>query len=301
MMRFLREPLVQFLLMGGCIYLAYALFGTPEEAGEDMEVRVDASRIDGFISEWERRWNRPPTREEVEGLIEQYVRNEILYRQAVAMGLNEDDPITRRRMAQKLQFLTGDLLEGQEPGEGELEAYYAEHEGEYREADEISFVQVYFNPDGRGNATLDDATVALEAFRGAGVPDAENLEAGDRSMMRRSFESATEWDVGREMGAEFADAVMELEPGAWHGPVLSGFGVHLVYVFDREEGVVPALAEVKEKVFQDWREARQADFDAEFFENLKGRYEIVIDEVPEERMIGKGLRAGGGRDGREES
>ena len=107
--RFFTEPLIQFLIFGACIYGAYALFGTPEEDFRDTRVHVDANRINGFISEWETRWSRPPTREEIDGLIQSYIKEDVLYRQAVAMGLNEDDPITRRRMAQKLEFLTSDL------------------------------------------------------------------------------------------------------------------------------------------------------------------------------------------------
>ena len=119
--RLFTEPLVQFLIIGACIYGAYALFGTPEEDFRDTTIRVDANRIEAFIGQWEGRWNRPPTRQEIDGIIQQYVREDILYRQAVAMGLNEDDPITRRRMAQKLEFLTADLAMMKQPAEGELE------------------------------------------------------------------------------------------------------------------------------------------------------------------------------------
>ena len=114
--RLLKEPLVHFLLIGACIYGAYDLFGGPEEQEADLTVLVDANRVNGFAAQWQARWNRPPTREELGGVIDGYVREEILYRQAVAMGLTQDDAIFRRRMAQRLEFLTSDLAKVDDPG-----------------------------------------------------------------------------------------------------------------------------------------------------------------------------------------
>jgi peptidyl-prolyl cis-trans isomerase C len=123
-MNFLREPLVQFFFIGMCIYGAYALYGTPDEGLESNTIVVDASRIDAFKSAWQQRWNRPPTEQELNGLINQFVREDILYREAVAMGLDKDDPITRRRMAQKLEFLSKDIASLKEPQAGELVSYF---------------------------------------------------------------------------------------------------------------------------------------------------------------------------------
>lgn len=151
--RLFSEPLIQFLIIGACIYGAYAWFGAPEEDFRDTRVHVDSARINAFISQWESRWNRPPTRDELDGLIQSYIREDVLYRQAVEMGLNEDDPITRRRMAQKLEFLTSDLAMMVQPAEGELEAYFNENSELYRAPDRMTFSQVYFDPDARGNTT----------------------------------------------------------------------------------------------------------------------------------------------------
>jgi len=283
--RFFGEPLVQFLLIGGCIYGAFALFGAPEENAGENRVHVDAARIESMISQWESRWKRPPTRQEIEGLIESYVKEEILYRQAVTMGLNEDDPITRRRMAQKLEFLTSDLASAAQPAEGELEQYFADNEATYRAPDQVTFSQVYFNPDDRKNTTIEDAKAELEKLRAAEKPDPATLEAGDRSMVKSHFASADQTDITRQMGGGFAESVMELEPGQWHGPVLSGYGVHLVYVFEAEKGAVPELAAVNDKVLQDWHDEKREQFNAEFAESLKSRFEILIDELPADRLI----------------
>ena len=283
--RFLSEPLVQFLIIGAGIYAAYATLGTPEEESADTKIHIDEAQISAYITEWQSRWNRPPTRGEIEGLIQNQVKEEVLYRQAVSMGLGKDDVITRRRMAQKLEFLTSDLAQAQQPAEGELEAYFAENLADYREPDLISFSQVFFNPDERGNATVDDAKAALEKFKTAGAPDPKTLEAGDRFMLQSYFPNATEAAVSRLMGAKFAETTMKLKVGEWNGPELSGYGVHLVYVYDLKEGAVPELAEVKDKVLEAWHEEQRESFNAEFLKNLKERFEIVIDEIPTESLL----------------
>mgnify|MGYP001818806319 FL=1 len=283
--RLFTEPLIQFLIIGACIYGAYAFFGTPEEDFRDTRVHVDSARINAFISEWESRWNRPPTRDEINGLIESYIKEDVLYRQAVAMGLNEDDPITRRRMAQKLEFLTSDLAMMVQPAEGELEKYFNENSEEYRAPDRMTFSQVFFDPDTRGNQTLEDAEKALAGLKAAGAPTEESMQVGDGFMLQRDFVSVTGMEAARQMGSGFVEAVVQLEPGAWHGPVLSGYGVHLVYLYSFEKSPPAVFEEVQALVLENWQQEKREQFNADFLENLKTRYEIVIDEIPLERLL----------------
>jgi hypothetical protein len=283
--RLFTEPLIQFLVIGAAIYGAYAWLGTPEEDFRDTTVHVDSNRINAFISEWESRWNRPPTGEELDSLIQSYIREDILYRQAVDMGLNEDDPITRRRMAQKLEFLTGDLAMMVQPEEGELEEYFKQNQEVYREPDLLTFSQVYFDPDSREASTLSDAEEVLALLKLAGVPDPETLNAGDQNMLQSYFQSASVFDVSRLMGTGFAESVAKLEAGEWHGTVLSGFGVHLVYVYEHIVSPMPKLEDVKDDVLQNWHVEQREEFNMEFLEGLKQRYEIVIDEIPVDRIL----------------
>jgi len=283
--RLLKEPLIQFLIIGAAIYGAYALFGTPEEDYRDTTILVDSNRIDSMISEWERRWNRPPTRQEIDGLIQQYIKEDVLYRQAVAMGLNEDDPITRRRMAQKLEFLTSDLARLQQPTEGELEQFFEENRESYRDSDLISFTQIFVDPDARGDATLDDAAELLAQLMTAGEPTEETTQLGDRFMLQNYFASATELDIRRQMGSGFAEQVMKLQPGQWHGPVLSGYGVHLVYVYEIFATPLPEFEAVQARVLEDWHVGKREEFNAEFLKSLKDRYEIIVDELPADRLL----------------
>ena len=283
--RLFTEPLIQFLIIGAAIYGAYAMFATPEEDFRDTLVHVDSNRINAFISEWESRWNRPPTREEIDGLIQSYIREDVLYRQAVAMGLNEDDPITRRRMAQKLEFLTSDLAMMVQPAEGVLEQYFADNSEAYRSPDLMTFSQVFFDPDSREDSTLEDAAEALLKLQAAGVPTEESMLVGDGFMLQTDFVSVTATEAARQMGTGFVEAVVQLEPGSWHGPVLSGYGVHLVYVYSYEKSPPPVFEDVQAAVLENWQFEQREQFNADFLENLKTRYEIVIDEIPAERIL----------------
>jgi len=273
------------LIIGACIYGAYAWFGAPEEDFRDTRVHVDSARINAFISQWESRWNRPPTRDELDGLIQSYIREDVLYRQAVEMGLNEDDPITRRRMAQKLEFLTSDLAMMVQPAEGELEAYFNENSELYRAPDRMTFSQVYFDPDTRGNTTLEAAAQALGQLQAAGEPSEESMQLGDGFMLQRDFVSATQAQVARQLGSDFASAVAKLKPGEWHGPVISGYGVHLVYMFDYQESPPAVFEEVRAAVLENWQAVQREEFNADFLERLKSRYEIVVDEIPAGRIL----------------
>jgi peptidyl-prolyl cis-trans isomerase C len=280
-----KEPLIQFLFIGACIYGAYALFGAPDDDVANSTIVVDARRIDGFIGEWERRWNRPPTRQELDGVINAFVREDILYRQAVAMGLDADDPITRRRMAQKLEFLTNDIALLKEPAEGELEQYFQANMQAYLDPDLITFSHAYLDPDRREAATLDDAAALLSQLQAAEKPDPESFEAGDRFMLESYYPEVSELDIRRQFGTGFSEAVMKLEPGKWHGPVLSGYGAHLVYVYSVQQAPPPVFEDVRQDVLVNWQTEQQKKFNADFFETLKNRYEVVIAEVPADRLI----------------
>ncbi len=283
--RLVKEPLIQFLLIGACIYGTYALYDAPDGNLADRTIFVDEARIAGFISQWEARWNRPPTRQELDGVISAFVRENILSRQALAMGLGADDPIVRRRLAQKLEFLTSDIALFREPAAGELEQYFRNHQDSYRDPDRITFSHVFIDPDLRDESTLDDAAELLARLQAAGEPDPATLDVGDRFMLQSYYPEATELDIRRQLGSGFSVTVMQLVPGQWHGPVLSGYGTHLVYVYAVQDAPPPLFADVQQAVLANWQTKQQEAFNAEFFEGLKSRYNIVIAEPPVDRLI----------------
>jgi len=273
----LKEPLLQFLLIGACIYGAYALFGAPDENASGRTIVIDEGRIGSLAAMWEQRWNRQPTKAELVGLVRAWLREDILYREALAMGLDADDHIIRRRLAQKLEFLTNDIAQMRQPDDAELEAYLTSNSQQFREPDRITFTHVFFSPDTRGEATLDDALNALRRLSSAGEPNADIAHEGDRFMLPSHFVRASALEIRRVLGSEFADSVLQMEPGQWHGPVRSGYGTHLVYVHAVDTAPPPELADVRDQVLNEWQRARAEEFDAEFLASLKSRYEIEIE------------------------
>ena len=278
-MKILREPLLQFFIIGLFIYGTYGFYGVSNNNIENNTIVVDESRIASFKAAWQSRWNRPPTEQELTGLINQFVRENIFYREAVAMGLDQDDPITRRRLAQKLEFLTRDIAGLKEPEEGELEQYFVDNIDQYLTPDRVTFKHVFIDPDKRGDATLDDAGLILAELQSNDLAKTDVSLLGDRFMLQNYYSQQSELDVRKAFGSGFAKAVMQLETKQWHGPVLSGYGTHLVYIDIVDKSPAPKFEHVQEAVFQNWLASQQEQFNEAYFESLKSRYEIVIERV----------------------
>jgi peptidyl-prolyl cis-trans isomerase C len=274
-----REPLLQFFIIGLCIYGAYGLYGVSNNDLENNTVVVDENRIAAFTNAWQQRWSRPPTEKELTGLINQFVREDIFYREAVAMGLDQDDPITRRRLAQKLEFLSKDIAALKEPEQDELEQYFVDNIEQYRTPDMVTFKHVFIDPDKRGDATLDDAALILAELQAVAPTDSDVSLLGDRFMLQNYYSQQSELDIRKLFGSGFAKAVMQLETKQWHGPVLSGYGTHLVYIDIVDKSPAPKFEQVQEAVFQNWLTDQQEQFNEAYFESLKSRYEIVIERA----------------------
>ena len=279
-----REPLLHFLVLGALIYAAYGLVGA-DVGGEEPpnRITVTAGETGWLTTSWEKRWNRPPTQKERAGLIDAHVRETVLYREALAMGLDRDDTIIRRRLAQKLEFLTQDLAESVPPTEEELRALFAAHPERYELPALTTLTHVFVDPDRRGERTHADAAAIGERLRALDPPTEGAAALGDPFLLQSYYPERSELELAKLFGAEFARQVAGLEPRAWHGPLLSGYGVHWVFVEQRIPAVLPKFADVRERVQHDWEAERRAQFEAEYYAALLERYEVVIeDEAPRE-------------------
>lgn len=274
-----REPLLHFLILGLAIYGVYFAAAPGVDEEPDNRITVTAGEIDWLTASWQKRWNRPPTPEERAGLIDEYVRETIFYREALAMGLDRDDTIIRRRLAQKLEFLSEDLIATVPPTEEELRAWFAEHGERYQLPALTTFTQVFVDPDKRGERTLDDAGAIGAELRALDPPTEGAAGLGDPFMLQGYYPERSELEIAKLFGAEFAREVSSLEPGQWHGPVLSGYGVHFVYVDERSEVVPAEFAAVRERVQQDWEDERRRAFNEEFYARLRARYEVVVEDA----------------------
>ncbi len=274
--KLLKEPLVQFLLIGVLIYGAYALFAPKEDSGDDI-IFVTQGEIQWLEANWQKRWGRPPTPEEQQGLIDEHVREKVLYRTALDMGLDKEDVIVRRRMVQKIEFLTSDLIAPPDPIEGELEGFYANNQDSYRAPDAITITQVFFDPDKREDQTLDDAKAALGKLQKQGEPIGNDPSVGDPFMLQQYYPERSEMELAKLFGTEFARSVFSLEAGQWHGPVLSGYGTHLVYVHALRQSPTPDFADISERVKEDWEAERLSELHEKYLEGLMSRYKVVIE------------------------
>ncbi len=276
-MKFFREPLLHFLLIGAAIYLMYGLFAEPAPETDDKTIVVTAGEIEWMRTAWEKRWNRPPTTAELDGLVQQYIRETVLYREALTMGLNQHDQVIRRRLAQKLEFLAKDLVALTPPTDEELRAYFAEHEARYQLPKRYTFTQVYVDPDKRGEATLADAERIKAQLIALGETIGDAGALGDTFMLQTYYPDKEPLEIQKNFGSGFTEALVELSPGQWHGPVLSGYGVHLVYVSNITQPPPPVFAELRERVEQDWTLEKGEELNEQFYANLRDRYTVVIE------------------------
>ncbi len=280
MSRYLREPLAHFLLLGAVLF-ALSPYVKNDAASGDDRIVVSSDRIDHLAALFARTWQRPPEREELEGLIDDYVREEAAYREGMAMGLDADDTIIRRRIRQKLDFITEDLAGQLEPTEEDLRGYLATHSEAFRIQPRLTIQQVYFSPEKRGDRIEDDVRTIIDALNEDS--SIEVGEVGDRFPLDRSYTAVPLRTIANIFGMQFAQAVDELEPGTWCGPIPSGYGVHAVFVEERLDGRLPELDEVRNDVEREWENDRRRATTEQFYRDLLKKYDVMI-EWPQDNI-----------------
>jgi hypothetical protein len=275
MRRLAREPLLHFLLLGGVIFGVYALMSR-NEARRPGEIVVTEGRIASLGTAFARVWHRPPTGPELDGLIRDYVRDEVLAREAMALGLDRDDTIIRRRLRQKLEFVSEDVAALAEPTEEQLHTYLKQHPDAFRTDRRVTFSQVHLDPQRRGeNLGRDVARLLAQLERAGATADISAL--GDSRLLEDQFVALPAGEVVRQFGDGFAAKLGELPVGRWQGPIESGYGVHLVLVRERTEGRVPAFQDVRGAVRREWLNAQRQEANEQFYQSLLRRYTVTLE------------------------
>ena len=276
--RLLREPLVHFLLAGAVLLGLSALFGQSfGVGGNSNRIEVTAERIQQLRETWTRQRGAPPTQRELDSLIEDFIREEVLYREAVASGLDQGDTIVRRRLAQKVEFLAQSVASTVEPSDAELQAFFEENRERYVIAEQVSFSHVYFSGSNRGAEAEDAARGALTRLTSSESPTAEAAQLGDRFMLQNEYPPQTRGQIRDLFGPRFASRLFELPVDEWTGPVPSSYGVHVVHVRQRVPSRLPELGEVRSQVARDLNEERLRSAADTYYEGLRRRFEIVVD------------------------
>lgn len=272
---FLREPLVHFLALGAVVFVLFH-FNANRDTPVDGKIVVNPGKLEQLMTGFSRTWHRPPSQQEIDALIEDYIREEVLYREALAMGLDKDDTIVRRRMRQKLEFLTEDASIAAHPTDQDLQRWLDNHPDNFRVGPAIAFTQVYFNASRRGDGAFVAASKALARMNGAGK-DIAASDFGDTTMLPRELPLSSIGEIARVFGGDFAQQLVQLAAGQWAGPIQSGYGWHLVYVSERTEGGSRPLAEVREAVRREWIEARHKEIVEATYKKLREKYAIVVE------------------------
>ena len=276
--KLIREPLFHFVLLGAVIFLLAGRVRSGS-VGSGDKIVVTQSQIESIVVGFSRTWMRPPSQEELQGLVNDYVREEVLYREAMAMGLDQDDVIVRRRMRQKFEFLAEDqAARTGPPTDQELESYLRQHADKYSEEPNFSFDHIFFSREMRGASADAEANAMLARLSGKGTIDIAKL--GDTFLLPSRFEKTSAGEIARLFGEKFAEDLTKAPLGTWAGPIESSYGIHLVRVNARIPEGAPPLAKVRESVLRDLLNDRhKQELDTQY-EKLRARYTVVV-EPPE--------------------
>ena len=264
--------------MGDVIFAAYSVVSRGS-AGEGGSIVVTQGQLASMREGFTRTRQREPTPEEWEGLIRARVREEVYYREALTLGLDKDDTVIRRRLQQKMEFVSDDLAAQAQPTDAELNAFLQAHPDQFRVEPRFTFRQVYLNPERHGASLARDAAQLLAQLNHTDSrTDISTL--GDSFVLGQQFDALPAGDIARQFGDTFSKAIGGLSPGQWHGPIASSFGEHLVFVSDRTTGRPATLADARDAVRREWDEARRRDMKDQSYREMLERYTVTI-EYPE--------------------
>ena len=276
MSNWIKEPLLHFLVLGAVVFALYGFIGP--DAPSDDEIIVTRGQQEHLITAFTRTWQRPPTQVEFTHVVDDWIREEIAYREGLRMGLDTDDTIIRRRLRQKLEVLAEDIVSMAEPSEELLRQYLVENRATYTRESEYTLRQVYFNVDERGTAAEQDVAQALLLLEtDAALTNPENL--GDRISLPHRFVNKREYELAGTFGGEFVDALKAMEPGKWQGPILSGYGLHLVSIDEMTHGAPLTFEEAERELRRDWANEQRVRAIDTLYEELRQQYEITVEPM----------------------
>jgi len=271
--RLWREPLVHFLAIGLLLFLVFKVVGSDRSA-DDSEIVVSEGVVANLVQQFSGVWQRPPTQTELQGLIDNWIREEVLYREGMELGLDRDDPVIRRRVRQKVDVIAEESRPSQAPTDVELVAWLQKHPDRYARPAMLSFEQAMVDPT-RHPDDLEKATIQLQRRLERG---ADPQDVSDSRLLPTRIANQPEDLVARDFGEEFIIALRRLPTGAaWQGPVRSGFGLHFVKITHRIPGRAPTLEEVRADLARDVEQDRRERSANAFYEEARSNYEVRIE------------------------
>ncbi|HUU26069.1 MAG TPA: peptidyl-prolyl cis-trans isomerase [Methyloceanibacter sp.] len=272
----IREPLVHFVLIGAAVFGLYALVSGDELDNARDRIFVTEGRVQQLAQVFSKTWQRPPSPEELRGLVDAYIKEEVYYREAIKLGLDRDDTLIRRRMQQKMEFVTEPADALLQPGDDTLRDYLDAHKADFRVEPRFAFEQVFLNSDKPGEAGLARAEQALKVVKAS---DGSPADVGDPTLLPGKMPISPLAGIERNFGETFAANLTDLPENEWAGPIKSAYGLHLVRVTKRIDGYDPKLADVRDAVAQKWRTEKRDDFQTQAYDQLLAKYDVVLPAV----------------------
>ena len=267
-MRLAKEPLLHFLVIGAALFVIYEVVNISPEQRAPNAITISEAEIEGLAESFNRTWRRPPNDAEMASMIDDRIREEVFVREAITLGLDQNDTIIRRRLRQKMEFLTSSIVEGMEPEEANIQAFFERNQDKFKRPERVGFRQVFLGE------TPDNSKVqqALESLESGNDPETVGVRSLIPSILPLSVETAVDGTFGRG----FFQSLAGLPNGQWAGPIRSGYGVHLVFVTERQPPVVPALDEIRENVIRAWRTETKKDLLEDQYQKMRARYDIAL-------------------------
>lgn len=273
MKRILREPLLHFILIGAVLFIITAWVNTKtSETGK--QIIVDNNTIARMVMQYQSQFGTLPSKEALDGMIEDHIKEEIYYREALRLGLDKDDEIIRRRLSQKYEFLQDDLTVLPTPSDETLKKFYDAHPELFRDSGTVSFMHIYFSPDNGGNdKARRRAESVFEKISSTGIEHASQI--GDPFPLENSYSDITMLDARQNFGVSaFADSLFTIPEHRWSQPVQSGYGWHLIYVEDRKPAIVPPFGSVKQDVTLAWQNEQRKEQNEKKYHDIQSHYSI---------------------------
>ena len=275
--RWLREPLLQFLLVGVLLFALWKVVN-PHSADPGPANRIVLTEDDlkQLATTWMLAGRAPPTAQQMQSLVDDRVREEVLYREALALGLDKDDTIVKRQLARKMEFLTEDVSKLEAPQAGELKAWFEKNKERFALPPRVSFRHIYFSPDRRGKNVRADAERAQSELAGKPMDAPAVATAGDPFMFQQYYGDRPFDEIARQFGPQFARALIAVTPGAWAGPIASGYGWHVIFAESITPQRLPDFDDIEPEVKAAWMEDRRNDTRGQLYKAMRARYEVVL-------------------------
>jgi hypothetical protein len=277
--RFWREPLIHFFILGLAVFGLHAALDRKPQATDDDPylVEVSSADIEWMRTLFNKRMGRGPTVQDLRGQVNQLIREQILSREAIAMGLDEGDIGVRRRLVQKIEFLFRDLSTLTEPAEDDLHTYFFENRRRYEISPRMTFTQVYFSIDSRG---VDEARQSAQRFVKEDGDPYRAAALADASILSPRCTQCSVREISNRFGLDFAETVKNLGTGLWHGPVKSAYGFHAVYIHERQDTKVPKFYDIIDQIKNDWMSEKREENTRRVYGEMRSRYRVLVEGLP---------------------